>query len=294
MLSWRYRDPGLLLGEQIGASRRSRRCTAASAATCRSRWSTRRAWTSSAGRPTSCCIGGAETWRTRTRLRAEDKKPDWTQQDESVPQAPGGEDDVPMAGPAEMRIKLVAPAHVYPMFEQALRIAAGESSDEHRRRIGELWSQFSAVAEGNPDAWSRQRLTAEEIWQPGPTNRMISWPYTKLMNSNNMVDQARGHPSRVRRRRRPGCSIPVGAVGVPVRGHGFARHLRARRAVRVRTVPRRSGSPGAGRWNWPAAVSTTSISSTSTPAFRRLSRSPRPSWGFRWPTRSGRSPSPAG
>jgi len=76
------------------------------------------------------------------------------------------------------------------MFEQALRIAAGEASDEHRGRIGELWSQFSAVAEGNPNAWSRQRRTAQEIWQPGPTNRMISWPYPKLMNSNNMVDQA--------------------------------------------------------------------------------------------------------
>src|ERR1700744_12811 len=32
-------------------------------------------------------------------------------------------------------------------------------------------------------------MTAAEISQPGPKNRMISWPYTKLMNSNNMVDQ---------------------------------------------------------------------------------------------------------
>jgi len=78
---------------------------------------------------------------------------------------------------------------VYPMFEQALRIAAGETSDEHRRRIGELWSRFSAVAAGNPHAWSREAVPAEQIWQPGPDNRMISWPYTKLMNSNNMVDQ---------------------------------------------------------------------------------------------------------
>src|SRR5581483_8484866 len=90
----------------------------------------------------------------------------------------------------ELRIELVRPAHVYPLFEQALRIVAGESSDEHRRRVGELWSQFSAVAEQNPYAWSRNRVSAEEIWQPRPNNRMICWPYTKLMNSNNMVDQA--------------------------------------------------------------------------------------------------------
>ena len=106
-----------------------------------------------------------------------------------MPQAPGSDEGVPMAGPAELRIHLDRPAYVYPMFEQAVRIAAGETPDEHRRRIGELWSQFSAVAATNPHAWSREALTAEQIWRAAPGNRMISWPYTKLMNSNNMVDQ---------------------------------------------------------------------------------------------------------
>src|SRR5690606_14433305 len=59
----------------------------------------------------------------------------------------------------------------------------------HRRRIGELWARFSAVAADNPHAWNRKALSAEQIWRPGPDNRMISWPYPKLMNSNNMVDQ---------------------------------------------------------------------------------------------------------
>ena len=103
------------------------------------------------------------------RLRAGDRKPDWPQQDDGVPVAGGGGDSVPMAGPAEQRIELVRPAHVYPLFEQALRIAAGESAEDHRRRIAELWSQFSAVAERNPYAWSRKRLSADEIWQPSPT-----------------------------------------------------------------------------------------------------------------------------
>jgi acetyl-CoA C-acetyltransferase len=123
------------------------------------------------------------------RLRARGERPDWPRQDDSVPHPSGGE-DVPMSGEAEKRVGLDRPAYVYPLFEQVLRIAAGESSDAHRRRIGELWSRFSAIAAENPNAWSRQRLTAQEIWQPGPNNRMISWPYTKLLNSNNMVDQA--------------------------------------------------------------------------------------------------------
>lgn len=189
MLSWRYRDPVRLLGEQIGAADFASLYSGVGGNVPQSLVN-QACLDIQNGQANVVLIGGAEKWRTRTRLRAEGRKPDWPQQDEAVPAAPGGEDDVPLAGPAEMRIKLVAPAHVYPMFEQAVRIAAGESSDEHRRRIGELWSQFSAVAEHNPHAWSRQRVAADDIWQPGPTNRMISWPYPKLMNSNNMVDQA--------------------------------------------------------------------------------------------------------
>ena len=49
--------------------------------------------------------------------------------------------------------------------------------------------RFSDVAQANPHAWIRKALSAEEIWQPSAENRMVSWPYTKLMNSNNMVDQ---------------------------------------------------------------------------------------------------------
>jgi acetyl-CoA C-acetyltransferase len=52
-----------------------------------------------------------------------------------------------------------------------------------------LWARFNEVAVQNPHAWIRKPVAAEEISQPGPKNRMISWPYTKLMNSNNMVDQ---------------------------------------------------------------------------------------------------------
>jgi acetyl-CoA C-acetyltransferase len=117
-------------------------------------------------------------------------KPNWTSEAETVPQAQGATENVPMVGPAELRINLDRPAFVYPLFEQALRITKGESQDDHRRRIGALWSQFSEVAQTNPHAWSRSVSSAQDIWAPSDDNRMISWPYTKLMNSNNMVDQA--------------------------------------------------------------------------------------------------------
>ncbi len=188
LLSWRYRDPGLLVAQRIGAPEARTRYTGIGGNVPQSLVN-QACLDIQSGRADVVLITGAETWRTRSRLRAAGTKPDWTSQDESVPVAEGADENVPMAGPAEIRIHLDRPAYVYPMFEQALRITAGETPENHRRRIGELWAQFSAVAARNPNAWSREPRSAEEIWQPAPDNRMVSWPYTKLMNSNNMVDQ---------------------------------------------------------------------------------------------------------
>ncbi|MDO3635972.1 acetyl-CoA acetyltransferase [Mycolicibacterium arseniciresistens] len=187
LLSWRYIDPGLLLAGRIGADGAATRYSGIGGNVPQTLVN-QACLDIQDGNAGVVLIAGAETWRTRSRLKRRGEKADWTRQDESLPTPPGA-DDVPMAGDAEMRIELGRPAHVYPMFEQAVRIAAGEDPESHRRRIGELWAQFSAVAGDNPYAWSREPVAAEDIWRPGPTNRMISWPYTKLMNSNNMVDQ---------------------------------------------------------------------------------------------------------
>jgi acetyl-CoA C-acetyltransferase len=189
LLSAHYRDPGLLLAARIGADNPATRYSGVGGNVPQSLVS-QACLDIQRGRAGVVLVAGAETWRTRTQLRAKGSKLVWTRQDESVPMAEVVDDDVPMAGPAELRIRLDRPAYVYPMFEQALRITAGESMEDHRRRIGELWVRFNAVAVNNPHAWIRKPVSAEEIWRPSPDNRVISWPYTKLMNSNNMVDQA--------------------------------------------------------------------------------------------------------
>jgi acetyl-CoA C-acetyltransferase len=187
LLSWRYRDPGLLLAQQIGATDAATRYTGVGGNTPQSLVN-QACLDIQNGRADVILLAGGETWRTRMKLRAKGIKPDWTRQDETVPMPPGGE-DVPMSGPAEDRIALDRPSFVYPLFEQALRIANGETAEEHQRRIAALWARFSEVAAGNPHAWSRQPCSAEQIGQPSADNRMISWPYPKLMNSNNMVNQ---------------------------------------------------------------------------------------------------------
>jgi len=188
LLSWRYRDPGLLLAQRIGATDARTFYSGVGGNTPQSLVN-QACLDIQRGRTDVVLITGGETWRTRMRLRAKGIRPNWTKQDDSVP-APDGDDDVPMSGPAEQHVGLDRPSFVYPLFEQALRIANGESTDEHLRRIAQLWSQFSAVAHANPHAWSRTALTPEQVYSATPDNRMISWPYPKLMNSNNMVNQA--------------------------------------------------------------------------------------------------------
>jgi acetyl-CoA C-acetyltransferase len=188
VLSARYRDPGLLLGERIGATDFTTLYSPVGGNVPQSLVN-QACLDIQRGRAGVVLLAGAETWRTRRGLRAKGSKLVWTVQDDSVPMAEVAGDDVPMAGDAEIRIGLDRPACVYPLFEQALRIANDESIEDHGRRVGELWERFNAVAVDNPHAWIRKPATAEQITQPGPQNRMISWPYTKLMNSNNMVDQ---------------------------------------------------------------------------------------------------------
>lgn len=195
-----------------------------------------------------------------------------------------------MAGPAEERIRLDRPAYVYPLFEQALRSAAGVAIDEHRRNLGALWARFSAVAADNPHAWIREPVAAEQIWRPDTGNRMISWPYTKLMNSNNMVDQAAAliltsvqTATRLRIPESSGFSpTPVPTRTTPTRSVNAPSC----------TAHRRSGSVRPVRCSWPASASMTSTTSTSTRVSRRRCRWPPPRSGWRSMIRPARSPSP--
>jgi acetyl-CoA C-acetyltransferase len=188
LLSVYYRDPALLLGQRLGIEEFTTRYSGIGGNVPQTLVN-RACVDIQQGGADVVLVAGAEMWRTRTQLRAAGQRLTCTEQDDSIPQPEGSNENVPMAGESEIRIKLDRPAYIYPMFEQALRVSTGETVDDHRKRIGELWARFNEVAVQNPHAWIRKPVTAEEISQTGPTNRMISWPYTKLMNSNNMVDQ---------------------------------------------------------------------------------------------------------
>jgi hypothetical protein len=136
LLSWRYRDPGLLVGQRIGAADARTQYTGNGGNTPQSLVN-QTCLDIRQGRADVVLLTGGETWRTRMRLRAKGIRPDWSRQGESVPVPPGAGTDVPMVWPADQRIGLDRPSFVYPLFEEALRIARRPVGPVQRGRCRE-------------------------------------------------------------------------------------------------------------------------------------------------------------
>lgn len=137
-------------------------------------------------------VTGAECGYTMAAARRRHGGPalHWLEQDPGDTPAPVafGTDRAP-ATRLEASRGIRLPVQAYPLMENALRAAAGWSLVEHRARIGELWSRFSAVAATNPHAWLPEARTPAEVTATGPGNRMVAYPYPKLCVANIQVDQ---------------------------------------------------------------------------------------------------------
>jgi len=188
LLSWRYRDPGLLVGERVGASPRDTSVTGMGGNSPQALVN-QVCLSIQAGDADLVLVGGAEAWRTRASNRKAGVDRGWTQQGEDVPMARQSTEDVSLSAPGEQARGVLLPVQVYPLFEQAHRIDLGRALDEHLDVVADLWARFSDVAATNPHAWIQRSYTADEIRTPSAENRMIGFPYTKLMNSNNAVEQ---------------------------------------------------------------------------------------------------------
>lgn len=116
---------------------------------------------------------------------------DWAaEEDEDLapPQRIG--DPRPGVTPYEARHGLNRPINIYPMFENALRARDGRPVAEHQTRLGKLFSRFTQVAAQNPEAWFPVARSPEELVEVSEKNRMIGFPYPKLLNAIMEVDQS--------------------------------------------------------------------------------------------------------
>ena len=189
ILSHRYLDPGALVAAELGIA--PARTLATDDGGNYPQALLNRACTEiAAGSSGAWLIGGAETWRTRQAARAQGTWLDWTEQDEGVEPTECVTNHQPLSHDGEWARGVVLPASIYALFENAHRAEHSWSIDHHRDRLAALYAGFSEVAVANPHAWIREPWTAAEIRDPSPRNRMIGFPYTKVMNANNAVEQA--------------------------------------------------------------------------------------------------------
>ncbi len=186
LLSWRYGDPAYVLAQHLGLTPRETVLTTNGGNSPQTLVNTSAGHIQS-GEIDLAILAGGEAYRSRIRARRDGFELPW-------PKAPEGQlprvlgHDLDMSNPIERAHGIVMPVQVYPIFETAIRAAAGRSVEAQQRISSELWARFSNVAAANPNAWRQQARTADDIRTPSSANRMIGFPYTKYMNSNNDVD----------------------------------------------------------------------------------------------------------
>lgn len=139
-----------------------------------------------AGEAKICAVVGGEALRTAAQRKALAKG---TPVKEQNPMR--GRRDRPALTYLD-RYGLFAPVEIYPLYENAMRAAYGQTLAEGQRETGEIWSRMSQVAAENEGAWIREAAHAGTIVEPARKNRPIAFPYTKLMVANASVNQGAG------------------------------------------------------------------------------------------------------
>ena len=190
-LSWHYVDPGALLAEELGIEPDQILVTTTGGNNPQSLLNAT-ALAIGRGELDVAVIAGADCYYTQAAARRHPDRPllPWTVQAADIgPPTLFGSDRRGTTKSEEKR-GLDLPIHVFPLFENALRAESGRTLPEHLDHIGALWSRFSTVAANNPYAWMRDPVPSDELIAATESNRMVAYPYTKLLTANLQVDQS--------------------------------------------------------------------------------------------------------
>jgi len=189
LISWRSPAPGSILANALGLETKETFVSTVGGSTPQALMNSA-CERIAAGEIEGALIVGCEALDSMRRAQQEGIDYDRGREDKHDPDEVRGDDRSPVNN-EELTAGVVAPASVYPMFEQALARRDGRTPDEQRVWLGELMSPFTKVAASHPDlAWFPRELSATEISDVTPDNRMIAEPYTKNLNSILQVDMS--------------------------------------------------------------------------------------------------------
>ncbi|MGY8661809.1 acetyl-CoA acetyltransferase [Bradyrhizobium sp. UFLA05-109] len=183
-LSWRYRDPEELLAQRLSIQP-SHCYYGPVGGESPIRYLHEAAQRIARGECSVAAVCGAEAQSTATKAERARAKLPWTPFAHDVEEPKRG---AAFQKPLAVKLGVFRPVTVYPFYEAASSAHWGQAPGEAMAESGTLWSRYSEAAAQNPNAWLKRRFAPDEITTPTADNRLIAWPYTKLMVANPMVN----------------------------------------------------------------------------------------------------------
>ncbi|MGB9116718.1 acetyl-CoA acetyltransferase [Bradyrhizobium sp.] len=183
-LSWRYRDPEKQLTARLGITPKHAYYGPVGGES-PIRYLHEAAQRIARGECGVAAVCGAEAQSSATKAERAGVSLPWTPFAHDVAEPKRG---AAFQKPLAVKLGVFRPVTVYPFYEAATAAHWGQTPREAMAESGVLWSAYSKAASENPNAWLKRRFTSEEITTPSPDNRLIAWPYTKLMVANPTVN----------------------------------------------------------------------------------------------------------
>jgi acetyl-CoA C-acetyltransferase len=183
-LSWRYRDPEQQLAKRLGITP-AHAYYGPVGGESPIRYLHEAAQRIARGECDVAAVCGAEAQSTATKAERAGVALPWTPFAHDVEEPKRG---AAFQKPLAVKLGVFRPVTVYPFYEAASAAHWGQTPRQAMAESGELWSRYSETASRNPNAWLKRHVSAEGITTPSPDNRLIAWPYTKLMVANPMVN----------------------------------------------------------------------------------------------------------
>jgi len=183
-LSWRYRDPEKLLSSRLRIQPKHAYYGPVGGES-PIRYLHEAALRIARGECRVAAVCGAEAQSTVTRAERAGIALPWTPFAHDVEEPKRG---AAYQKPLAVKLGVFRPVTVYPFYEAATAARWGQTPREAMAESGALWSVYSQAAGENPNAWIKRRFAPDEITTPSADNRLIAWPYTKLMVANPTVN----------------------------------------------------------------------------------------------------------
>lgn len=185
LLSWRYSDPAAQLCKLLAITPK-RAVYGPVGGESPIRYLHEAAQRIARGESTIAAVCGAEAQNTVNKAQKAGIDLPWTP---FAHDAPAIVRHASYQHPMAQALNVVRPITIYPFYDAASAAHYGQTPREALAESGALWATYAEVASRNSNAWLKNRFDSDAITTPTADNRLIAWPYTKLMVANPAVNQ---------------------------------------------------------------------------------------------------------